>query len=83
MKDFSLFNQALKLNWVKQLCSNSSAAWKYSRLSLNGRLSKTGTSVKQTLRVGPCLSLLPFFDFLYDGHLPKTDTYCRSQGCPS
>ena len=83
MKDFSLFNQALKLNWVKQLCSNSSAPWKYSRLSLNGHLSKTDTSVKQTLRVGPCLSLLPLFDFLYDGHLSKTDTYCRSQRCPS
>ena len=23
MKDFSLFNKALKLNWVKRLCSNS------------------------------------------------------------
>ena len=64
MKDFSLFNHALKLNWVKQFCSNSSAPWKYSRLSLNRHLYKTDTSVKQTLRVGPCLSLLPLFDFL-------------------
>ena len=64
MKDFSLFNHALKLNWVKQLCSNSSAPWKYSRLSLNRHLYKTDTSVKQTLRVGPYLSLLPLFDFL-------------------
>ena len=36
----------------------------YSRLSLNRHLYKTDTSVKQTLRVGPCLSLLPLFDSL-------------------
>ena len=36
----------------------------YSRLSLNGHLYKTDTSVKRTPRVGPCLSLLPLFDFL-------------------
>jgi len=30
----------------------------------------TDTSVKRTLRVGPCLSLLPSFD----GHLSKMDT---------
>ena len=36
----------------------------YSRLSLNGHLYKTDTSVKQTPTVGPCLSLLPLFDFL-------------------
>ena len=29
MKDFSLFDQALKLNWVKRLCSNSNAPWQY------------------------------------------------------
>ena len=32
------------------------------------------TSVKQTVRVGPCLSLLPLFDSLEDGHLSETDT---------
>ena len=37
---------------------------KYSRLSLNGHLYKTDISVKRTLRVGPCLSLLPLFDSL-------------------
>ena len=37
----------------------------YSRLSLNGHLYKTDTSVKRTPRVGPCLSLLPLCDFLY------------------
>ena len=42
----------------------------YSRLSLNGHLYKTDTSVKRTPKVGPCLSLLP----LFDGHLFKTDT---------
>ena len=29
MKDFVLFDKALKLIWVKQLCSNSDAPWKY------------------------------------------------------
>ena len=55
----------------------------YNRLSLNGHLYKTDTSLKRTPRVGPCLSLLPLFDSLQDGHLPKTDTYCRSQRGPS
>ena len=41
------------------------------------------TSVKQTLRDGPSLSLLPLFDSLSDGHLSKTDTYSRSPRCPS
>ena len=36
----------------------------YRRLSLNGHLYKTDTSVKRTPRVGPCLSLLPLFDSL-------------------
>ena len=36
----------------------------YSRLSLNGHLYKTDTSVKRTLRVGPCQSLLLLFDSL-------------------
>ena len=35
---------------------------------------QTDTSVKWTLRVDPCLSLLPLFDFLEHGHLSKTDT---------
>ena len=45
-----------------QIVNESSALtfWQYSRLSLNGQLYKTDTSVKQTPRVGPCLSLLPF-----------------------
>ena len=29
MKDFVLFDKALKLIWVKRLCSNSDAPWKY------------------------------------------------------
>ena len=33
----------------------------YSRLSLNGHLYKTDTSVKQTPRVGLCLCLFPLF----------------------
>ena len=36
----------------------------YSRLSLIGHLYKMDTSVKRTLRVGPCLSFLPLFDSL-------------------
>ena len=32
------------------------------------------TPVKQTLRVGPCLSLLTLFDSLWDGHLSTMDT---------
>ena len=36
----------------------------YSQLSLNGHLDKMDTSVKWTLRVSPCLSLLPLFDSL-------------------
>ena len=46
----------------------------YSRLSLNGHLYKTDTSVKRTPKVGPCLSLLLLFDSLEDGHLSKMDT---------
>ena len=29
MKDISLFDKALKLNWMKRLCSNSNAPWQY------------------------------------------------------
>jgi len=29
MKDFDLFDKALKLTWVKRLCSSSDAPWKY------------------------------------------------------
>ena len=34
MKDFSLCNKALKLNWVKHLCSYSDAPWQYIPKSL-------------------------------------------------
>ena len=34
MKDFSLLDKALKLNWVKRLCSNSNAPWQYIPKSL-------------------------------------------------
>ena len=34
MKDFSLFDKALKLNWVKRLCSNSDGPWQYIPKSL-------------------------------------------------
>ena len=36
----------------------------YSRLSFNGHLYKTDTSVKRTPRVGPCLCLFHLFDSL-------------------
>ena len=29
MKGFTLFDKALKLNWVKRLCPNSDAPWQY------------------------------------------------------
>ena len=38
MKDFSLFNKALKLNWVKQLCSIPDAPWQYIPKSLLGNV---------------------------------------------
>ena len=40
--------------------------------SLNRSLYITDTSIRRTPRVGPCLSLLPLFDSLSDGHLSKT-----------
>ena len=38
MKDFSLFNKALKLNWVKRLCSIPDAPWQYILKSLLGNV---------------------------------------------
>ena len=55
---FALFVQLV------QLCIKIPEICEYSGLSLNGHLYKTDTSVKRTLRVGPCLSLLPLFDSL-------------------
>ena len=49
------------------------------RNSLYLNLYKTDTSVKRTPRVGSCLSLLPLFDSLKDGH----HTWCQSQRCTS
>ena len=40
--------------------------------SFNGHLYKTDISVKRTLRVGPCLSLLPLFDSLTDTSVKLT-----------
>ena len=60
-----------EINWrptIKTLAKFDALSL-YSRLSLNGHLYKTDASVKRTLRVGPCLSLLPSFDSLQDGHL--------------
>ena len=34
MKEFALFNKAIKLNWVKRLCSNSDAPWQHIPKSL-------------------------------------------------
>ena len=68
----SLLNKALLIdpnNFVrayqhayKELCKCDYQ--NYSRLSLNGHLYKTDTSLKRTPGVGPCLSLLPLFDSL-------------------
>ena len=29
MKDFVIFDKVLKLNWVRRLCSNHDAPWRY------------------------------------------------------
>ena len=34
MRDFSLFDKVLELNWVKRLCSNSDTPWQYIPKSL-------------------------------------------------
>jgi len=44
MKDFSLFDKALKLNWVKRLCSNSDAPWQYIPKSLLANVGGTKLS---------------------------------------
>ena len=54
------FGKITEVNWKDVLKSLT----KYSRLSVNGNLYKTDTSVKRTPRVGPCLSLFPLFDSL-------------------
>ena len=41
MKDFVLFDKALKLTWVKRLCSTSDAPWKYIPKSLLSTVSGT------------------------------------------
>ena len=41
MRDFSLFDKALKLNWVKWLCSNSDAPWQYIPKSLPANVGST------------------------------------------
>ena len=35
MKDFAIFDKALKLNWVKRLCSDHDAPWKFITLGIN------------------------------------------------
>ena len=86
LASYQNFFHSFRINFeiVFKLIKPKKKKLKYSLLSLNGHLYKTrGTSVKRTLRVGPCLSLLLLFDSLKDGHLSKTDTYCRSPRCPS
>ena len=41
MKDFVLFDKALKLTWVKRLCSTSDAPWKYISKSFLSSVSGT------------------------------------------
>ena len=64
----SMKNIVLKdMNYeFKTIKKETSRPFEYSRLSLNGHLYKTDTSVKRarTPRVGPCLSLLPLFHSL-------------------
>ena len=60
---FRLFLGVVELSLVR-FCFVWVLSSVYSLLSLNGHLYKTDTSVKRTLRVGPCLSLPPLFDSL-------------------
>ena len=85
LTSYQNFFHSFRINFeiVFKLIKPKQKKLKYSLLSLNGHLYKTDTLVKRTLRVGPCLSLLPLFGSLQDGHLSKTDTYCRSPRCPS
>ena len=60
MKDFTLFNKALKLNWVKRLCSISDAPWQYIPKSLlvnvgGSELFKCNYDIGQ-LSLSKCLS---------------------------
>ena len=68
---FQVINLRFMLNLGNLMILYGKKATVYSD-SFNGHLYKTDISVKRTLRVGPCLSLLPLFDS--DGHLCKTDT---------
>ena len=53
---------------------------KYSRLFRDGPLYKTNLSVKRTSRIGPCLSLLPLFDSLWDAHHSRVAIKSRGPG---
>ena len=57
--------------WKIHCQAGNSGNDKYTRLFLNGHLYKTDTSVKRTLRVGPCLCLSLYFT------LYKTDISLR------
>ena len=60
MKDFVLFDKALKLTWVKRLCSDSDAPWKYIPKSFLSTVG--GTEIFQ------CNYDYNFLDL--NGHLP-------------
>ena len=57
--------------WPGRELSRSRKNWNYSRLSPKGHLYKTDTSVKRTLKVGPCLCFSLYLT------LYKTDTSLR------
>ena len=69
---FQVINLRFMLNLGNLMILYGKKATVYSD-SFNGHLYKTDISVKRTLRVGPCLSLLPLFDSLYERHLCTTE----------
>ena len=61
MKDFVLFDKALKLTWVKGLCSDSDAPWKY--------IPKSFLSTLEGTELFQCNYDYNFLDL--NGHLPE------------
>ena len=61
MKDFVLFDKALKLTWVKRLCSTSDAPWKY--------IPKSSLSTVSGTVIFPCNYDYNLLDLT--GHLPE------------
>ena len=66
MIDFSLFDKALKITWVKRLCSDDSGPWKLIPLSL---LSNLGGKLLFQMQLRPQI-------FMYQRTLTKILSSC-------